>query len=194
MDLAAIALIILNGVGGKENIASLTYCATRLRLSLKDFTRVDNGRILNIPLVKNTFNTRGEYQIVIGSDLVEALYHQLMDTRPEDILNSTDEHRYAVSILHDIGGEENLLSLAYCATRLRIELSDYEKVDDEKIRQLESVKSAFLTRGQYQIVIKDEQVKQIYEAMTSLIDQQVCGEKRNYGKLKTLAKSIFGTR
>lgn len=194
MDLAAIALTILKGVGGANNIESLTYCATRLRFNLKDPNRVDNVQILDIQMVKNTFYTRGQYQIVIGSELVEGIYRKLKDYLSADAASLAAESKWATSILRSIGGQENLLSVAYCATRLRLELSDYDQVDDEYIRQLQPVKSTFFTRGQYQIVVGNEQVKQIYEDMTSLIQHQVCGEKRNYGKLTTMAKNIFGSK
>ena len=36
-----VAKIILEGVGGKENVASIDNCITRLRLEIKDYTKVD---------------------------------------------------------------------------------------------------------------------------------------------------------
>lgn len=40
-----VAKIILEGVGGKENVASIDNCITRLRLEIKDYTKVDEKNI-----------------------------------------------------------------------------------------------------------------------------------------------------
>ncbi len=193
MDLAAVGLMILHQVGGRKNIESLVYCATRLRFVLKDETLVEDDQVRNIPGVKNTFNTRGQYQVVVGAENIEELYQKLIGYLSTDVEELMPEHSWATSILLGIGGQENLLSVAYCATRLRFELSNYMQVDDKQILQLAPVKNTFFTRGQYQIVIGDEQVKQIYQALTSLVSQQICGEKRAYGRLQSIAKNRFGT-
>ena len=40
-DFTQIASIILKGVGGKENVVSIDNCVTRLRLEIKDQTKVN---------------------------------------------------------------------------------------------------------------------------------------------------------
>ena len=40
-----VAKIVLEGVGGKENVASIDNCITRLRLEIKDYTKVDEKKI-----------------------------------------------------------------------------------------------------------------------------------------------------
>ena len=44
-DFTTVAQIILEGVGGKENVASIDNCITRLRLEIKDYTAVDEKKI-----------------------------------------------------------------------------------------------------------------------------------------------------
>ena len=41
MDFEKLADIILKGIGGEENIAGFTHCATRLRFTFKDDTAAD---------------------------------------------------------------------------------------------------------------------------------------------------------
>ena len=41
MDYTEVARIVLEGVGGKENIESIDNCITRLRLEIRDYTKVD---------------------------------------------------------------------------------------------------------------------------------------------------------
>lgn len=58
---------IVSGVGGPENIQSLTHCATRLRFQLRDGTKVDTQRIESIPGVMGAVPQAGNrYQVVIG--------------------------------------------------------------------------------------------------------------------------------
>ena len=40
-DFTEVAKIILEGVGGKENVKSIDNCITRLRLEINDYTKVD---------------------------------------------------------------------------------------------------------------------------------------------------------
>ena len=57
-----IAKEILENVGGKENINSLTHCVTRLRFRLKDESKANDEALKNNPGV-----VTGQYQVVIGN-------------------------------------------------------------------------------------------------------------------------------
>lgn len=64
---------ILNLVGGAGNIEKAYHCITRLRLNLKDYEAVDQGRIAEIEGVSGVREQQGQLQIIIGSD-VDKLY------------------------------------------------------------------------------------------------------------------------
>ncbi len=192
MDAQAIAENILGGVGGKENVRSLTYCATRLRFVLNDYDQVDDVDVRQAEAVKDTFHTRGQYQIIIGSDAVKPVHDALAVMLASDSAYVSKNKALAMAILDGIGGQENLISLAYCATRLRLELNDYAKRDDAGVGRIEGVKGTFLTTGQYQIVLGNERVKVVYEQMAALVKQPVSGEQRNFSRLKQVAKSLLG--
>ena len=64
-----LAADILEGVGGEENIASATHCATRLRLKLRDDTRADTAAVEKLPGVITVMKAGGQYQVVIGNDV-----------------------------------------------------------------------------------------------------------------------------
>ena len=68
---------ILQGIGGKENVVSAAHCATRLRLVLKDDKKADVKVIEEIPAVKGSFNTSGQFQIILGSGVVDEVYKEL---------------------------------------------------------------------------------------------------------------------
>ena len=62
---------LLEYVGGKENIASLMHCVTRLRCVLKDESKVDIKKIEALPTVKGTFTQAGQFQVIIGNQVSE---------------------------------------------------------------------------------------------------------------------------
>ena len=57
---------ILTAIGGEENIDAMAHCATRLRLVLKDESKVNEQVLSDMDVVKGTFSTGGQYQIIIG--------------------------------------------------------------------------------------------------------------------------------
>lgn len=67
---------ILELVGGKENVISLTHCFTRLRFVLKDFEAANTEELKNLEGVKGILKRTGSYQIVIGMD-VSGFYKEL---------------------------------------------------------------------------------------------------------------------
>ena len=63
------ALKVIEGVGGKENISSVTHCLTRLRFVLKDTNLADIKKLESIKSVKGTFTNGGQFQIIIGNNV-----------------------------------------------------------------------------------------------------------------------------
>ncbi|MRX73370.1 PTS system trehalose-specific EIIBC component [Bacillus lacus] len=70
---------IVEAVGGKDNIAAATHCVTRLRFALKDEGKVDSEKLENIDLVKGSFSTNGQFQVVIGQGTVDKVYKELVE-------------------------------------------------------------------------------------------------------------------
>ena len=66
---------MLAAVGGKENIAGVSHCATRLRLTLKDESIVDDDVVREVEGVVNVAHGAGQYQILIGME-VPRLYEK----------------------------------------------------------------------------------------------------------------------
>ena len=62
---------LLQHVGGKENIAAVTHCVTRMRFVLKDPAKADVKAIESIKLVKGTFTQSGQFQVIIGNEVPE---------------------------------------------------------------------------------------------------------------------------
>lgn len=66
---------MLEAIGGKENIAAVTHCATRMRFVLNDDSKADVKRLKKIPAVKGTFTNAGQFQAIIGND-VSTFYNE----------------------------------------------------------------------------------------------------------------------
>lgn len=66
---------ILELVGGKENVASATFCATRLRITPKDMGIVDNEAIKALEGIIGTKTAGAQYQVIIGPQ-VEDVYKE----------------------------------------------------------------------------------------------------------------------
>ncbi|WP_409252862.1 beta-glucoside-specific PTS transporter subunit IIABC [Bacillus sp. SCS-153A] len=62
---------ILNLVGGKENVISVTHCVTRLRFRLKDEGKADTKALTNHDGVVTVRQSGGQYQVVIGNHVPE---------------------------------------------------------------------------------------------------------------------------
>ncbi len=69
---------ILKNVGGKENIAGLTHCITRLRFNLKDESIADTGALKKTKGVVTVVQSGGQYQVVIGNHVPE-VYQEFID-------------------------------------------------------------------------------------------------------------------
>lgn len=79
---------IVKYVGGKENIRSVTHCATRLRLIVIDKEKIDEKNINETEGVKGVFFNSGQYQIILGTGVVDKVYNEVLKL---DIESSTKE-------------------------------------------------------------------------------------------------------
>lgn len=58
---------IVENVGGKDNIGSLTHCVTRLRFKLKDEKKANDDILKHMDGVVTVMKSAGQYQVVIGN-------------------------------------------------------------------------------------------------------------------------------
>ena len=63
-----------------------------------------------------------------------------------------------------LGGKENIVSAAHCATRLRLVLQDDSKINKSAVEQVEGVKGCFSNAGQIQIIFGTGIVNKVYAA------------------------------
>ena len=62
---------LLQYVGGKENIAAVSHCVTRMRFVLNDLSKADIAKIEALKSVKGSFTQAGQFQVIIGTTVAE---------------------------------------------------------------------------------------------------------------------------
>lgn len=86
---------IIELVGNKENIVSVRHCATRLRIVVRDKDKIQVKMIESIERVKGSFFNSGQYQIILGTGLVNRIYNEVINIIGES--NNADEVKYGNS-------------------------------------------------------------------------------------------------
>lgn len=79
MDYRKVGNEILEYVGGKENVVSLIHCATRLRFTLKDESKVDVKKLEEMEAVKGTFTANNQFQVILGSGVVHTVCNEILN-------------------------------------------------------------------------------------------------------------------
>lgn len=74
-----------------------------------------------------------------------------------------DHRSSAREILSAIGGKENLVIAAHCATRLRLIIADNSKIQKDTLENIDVVKGVFEASGQLQIIIGTGTVNKVYD-------------------------------
>ncbi|MFB4212453.1 PTS transporter subunit EIIC [Shouchella sp. JSM 1781072] len=95
---------------GDDNIESFVHCATRLRFTVRDRTRIDDEAIEQIDEVKGVFYNAGQYQVILGTGTVNKVYAAIKrepDDEEDSTTQETSSHqekglRRAVRALADI--------------------------------------------------------------------------------------------
>ncbi|MBQ6389518.1 MAG: PTS glucose transporter subunit IIA [Mogibacterium sp.] len=74
-----------------------------------------------------------------------------------------DYRKCAEEIYSHLGGKENIISAAHCATRLRLVIADNSKIDTKALEDVEGVKGLFDSNGQLQLIIGTGTVNKVYD-------------------------------
>lgn len=62
---------VIKNVGGKENVAGLVHCITRLRFTLKDEDKANDEVLKAMDGIVTVMKSGGQYQVVIGNHVAE---------------------------------------------------------------------------------------------------------------------------
>jgi PTS system beta-glucosides-specific IIC component len=91
-----LARIIIQNVGGKQNIISVTHCITRLRFQLKDESKANTDMLKQTDGVISVIQANGQYQVVIGNTVGD-VYDAVLDVGHLSGGGSVDEAGNAVA-------------------------------------------------------------------------------------------------
>lgn len=80
-----------------------------------------------------------------------------------------DYNKIAKQIIECVGGNDNITGAMHCATRLRLNLVDESKIDEDALSDIEVVKGTFLAKGQFQVILGPGLVNLVCDEVTSIL-------------------------
>ena len=101
-------------------------------------------------------------------------------------MDSEKRRRYeniATELVRLVGGRDNILGIAHCATRLRLVLEDNDKADTKAIENVDLVKGVFVAGDQLQIIFGAGLVNDVCQVLADSIHM----DSMSMGDLKTKA-------
>lgn len=85
-----LARIIIQNVGGKSNIVSLTHCITRLRFKLKDESKANTDILKGTDGIVTVIQSGGQYMVVIGNHVADVYDTVISVGHLESLASSPD--------------------------------------------------------------------------------------------------------
>lgn len=79
-----------------------------------------------------------------------------------------DYRKSAMEVIEQIGGKDNIVSAAHCATRLRLVIADNKKMNTERLENIDGVKGVFEASGQIQIIFGTGIVNKVYDEFINI--------------------------
>lgn len=79
-----------------------------------------------------------------------------------------DYKSIARQVCENVGGGDNIISAAHCATRLRLVIADNSKCSKEALENIQGVKGVFEASGQLQIIFGTGTVNKVFQEFTSI--------------------------
>ena len=76
----------------------------------------------------------------------------------------------AEEVIEYVGGKDNVTFFTHCITRLRFNVKDQSKVNEEELKKVQGVLGCQWISGQFQIII-GQQVDQVYDVICKIIDE-----------------------
>lgn len=98
----------------------------------------------------------------------------------------------AEDVLKAVGGSDNIVSATHCMTRLRLNLVDEQKANDEAVKAIKGVIGVNHQSGQYQVII-GQTVDKVYAEFSGLIGNksQIQAADSDTPKKKLTVKETF---
>ena len=88
-----LARIIIQNVGGKDNIDAITHCVTRLRFNLKDESKANTEVLKATDGIVTVVQSGGQYMVVIGNQVADVFDAVVSVGHLQDKLQSSNEDK-----------------------------------------------------------------------------------------------------
>ena len=98
-----------------------------------------------------------------------------------------DYRSVANDIYKCIGGQENIVSAAHCATRLRLVIADNAKCSKKELENIDGVKGVFEASGQLQIILGTGTVNKVYDEFMTVYQRLIPALALQYCKDNSFA-------
>lgn len=98
--------------------------------------------------------------------------------------------KLAWDILEKVGGEENVLNVYHCQTRLRFQLKDEKTADQGSLNAMEGVAKVLISGGVFQVVIGTH-VKEVFEEIEKLVTPRAGGADVQPKTKRNLAETVI---
>lgn len=102
-----------------------------------------------------------------------------------------DYGKAAREVLQCVGGKDNVISAAHCATRLRLVIADNSKCDKAKLENVDGVKGAFEASGQLQVIFGTGTVNKVFAEFAPLAGIDVNATKDDVKQAAASKQNIF---
>ncbi|MDF9844766.1 MULTISPECIES: beta-glucoside-specific PTS transporter subunit IIABC [unclassified Paenibacillus] len=100
-------------------------------------------------------------------------------------------HKHVASeVLNLVGGEQNVVDVVHCATRLRFKLADSSQANKSKLEEMPEVITVVESGGQYQVVIGNE-VAHVYKELEKLVHLGTSTDKKEVKSDQTWVAKVF---
>lgn len=147
-------------LGGDVNVVSVTRRGSRLSITLKDESLADTAALTALPFAASVSLHNGRLRL----EMTDSAYEEF---KKENCLMASKYDGLARIIIQNVGGKENINSVAHCVTRLRFKLKDEGKANKEVLESTDGVIKVMQAGGQYQVVIGN-QVNDVYDAVLAV--------------------------
>lgn len=78
VDYAGCAGEIYGALGGRSNLVSAAHCATRLRLVIVNYGKVNMEKLENTAGIQGVFHSNGQLQLIVGTGTVDKVYEEFL--------------------------------------------------------------------------------------------------------------------
>ncbi|HEY7865526.1 MAG TPA: glucose PTS transporter subunit EIIB, partial [Psychromonas sp.] len=140
-----LAIQYVTALGGIDNLKVIYVCLTRLRLTLKDLSVVNEAELRALGAMGVVKQDENKLQVIVGPQ-AESIANALKAFKKRDSKNEQKSRKkppvsdaageLAIQYVTALGGIDNLKVIDVCLTRLRLTLKDLSVVNEAELRAL----------------------------------------------------------